>query len=187
MKKIDADTRLGDVIHRVVKQFISLEKEELINNFMMQWDRQRAVDLYYAPGDNWFELQGIGFLLMSRFRQSYEEQNLVPVHMENKLSYIDGRKTILLRPDFIAEKAGRLTIYDFKFGRSWLQHEVNESEQLTKYAMAVEQNFNETPPIQVCIVNFVKSSSTVKWLYGAITAEQIEAYRNKDVAMMPSF
>lgn len=173
-----ADMKLGQCLHSAIKKYVSMETdyEGLFDTFNKKWGKYEGWNLLkYQSGDTWGSLKNVGKIILIRFVKSYEEQDMVPILNESSLTYF-GNKKITKKPDLIANKKGRITIVDFKFGKEWTQEEVDINEQLTEYAMIVSQALMEEPPIDVVICNLRKDTRDVRWIYGKRTKEQIELF-----------
>ncbi len=169
---------LGQVLHKVIKEYVTYENENWYDNFNTHWEKYKSWKLAYMIGDDWDALSVIGLLLLRRFADSYEKLGITACLNENKLSYIDENSNIITKqPDFIGLKDGRVVIIDFKFGREWSQEDVDSNEQLTEYAMIVEQALDEKPPIHVAVCNLKKDSRQVRWIFSQRGKEQIEEFR----------
>jgi len=188
ISQLTARVRFGAVIHKVIKQYVSMENEHIITNFIEQWQHYKEWNLEYQGAESWYSLNTTGILLLKKFYDSYLNQNLTPVVQENRLLYVKGHKTASAQPDLIATKPdNRVVIVDFKSGKEWTPEKVATEEQLTEYAVAVEYTLQETPPIAVCVCNLVVDTGEVHWIYGERAAAQIEEYKNREIDHLANF
>lgn len=180
--QLQADMKLGQSLHSAIKKYVSMETdyEGLFDTFQKKWGKYKDWNaLKYQGNDNWDSLRNIGKIILIGFVKSYEAQGFTPILSENNLTYF-GDKKITKKPDLIANRDGKLTIVDFKFGKTWTQEDVDINNQLTEYAMVVSQVFMEEPPINVAICNLRKETKDVKWIYGERTIEQIVSFISKE-------
>lgn len=176
INQMDADIRLGNVLHRVIKGYISMSIENALDYFNELWIKYAAWKLIYKSGEDWDHLSVIGRSLVSDFEKKYIAYALIPIFAENKLIDCSGK---ILQPDFIGKDNDGILIVDFKYGRQWTQDMVDREEQLTRYARVVSQVFFEQPPIKVAVCNLNKDMRIAEWIFSMRTKEQLEGLVDK--------
>jgi hypothetical protein len=163
-----------------------MENTDIVTNFLERWDRNKDRDVVYEDGTNWFSMMEAGVHLMTEFPLSYSEQELTPVVNESHLIY-PGQRDIA-RPDLIAAHPRKGTvIVDFKAGRAWTQDDIDDSSQLTKYALAVYETLKPPLPINVGVCNLIYKERAIRWLYSHRTEDQMSAYSEREPNYFPLF
>lgn len=130
----------GDTIHKTLKDFYQLVKEgkKPKEEVLLDLYRKNWSPLGYAGKSHEKKAKAEGEKILKNFyRQGYNS--------ENKPKFLEQVFTIRVSPnlkiggkiDRIDEIEGGLEIIDYKTGRPWDQKKIDESLQMTVYALAV--------------------------------------------------
>ena len=179
------DIRLGAVLHRTIKEYVSMENNaDIADNFSIKWMVYKKWKLDYSEGEDWDLFHNMGIVLVKQFEKEYIKRAISPLLSENKLTDCSGK---IEQPDFIGEDNDGLLIVDFKYGRPWTQEMVDTDEQLTRYAKTVSEILKEPPPIRVAICNLNKTTRGIGWFFSLRTSEQIDSIAKRERRNMAIF